>query len=202
MVYYDQRAWFTERPNVTVCPPLTEFTKLRQLCVPILVLTGHNCTHGDNHLLTAHLPPNLESLGLYTSGSELFDQYIDDYERCLAEIVPAAEHLRAIILDNVSGVNEHQLHDTKLERAAYRKGIWYKPEGPRFLFYGGWETPFGQTCVRGRTERELQRIQYTRDNMPRWVIPVGMKVFGFAGKLIDRRKGKMKRKGTRGVSID
>ncbi|KAL2830727.1 hypothetical protein BJY01DRAFT_254508 [Aspergillus pseudoustus] len=187
---YDYRTWFLERPDIAVCPPLAKFTKLRQLNVPLLVLAGHNCTHGDTSLLTAHLPPHtLESLGLYTGGAGHLDKYTEDYERCLAEIVPAATHLRVIVLDNsMSGApNEPQLHDTKLERAARKRGIWYTVNAGDYLFYGGWETPFGQACVRGRTGRDLQRIQFVRDDAPRWVVPVGMKVFGFEGRLSDQR---------------
>jgi hypothetical protein len=201
MPYYDYRKWFGfgDRPDVIVCPPLPEFTKLRQLSIALLLLTGYNCPHAANHTsLCAHLPPNLESLGLYTFGAGLLHKYMPEYQRALAELVTPlnSPHLRSVVLDDYTNPatteagleDEHELHLSKLERAAIRRGVTYRVDAARWLFYGGWETPFGQAAVRGRSERELVFKGGHRDNWPRWVIPRGMMVFGFKGKLYDRRK--------------
>ncbi|KAL3483129.1 hypothetical protein BJX62DRAFT_86482 [Aspergillus germanicus] len=199
MPYYDYRKWFSDHPDVILCPPLPEFTKLRQLSIALLLLTGYNCPHATDHTsLSAHLPPNLESLGLYTFGAGLLKKYMPEYERALAELVTPSNspHLRSVILDDHTNPatreagleDEHELHDTKLERAAVRRGVTYRVDGARWLFYGGWETLFGQAAVRGRSELELEFKAGHRDNWPRWVIPRGMTVFGFKGKLYDRRK--------------
>ncbi|KAL3466404.1 hypothetical protein BJX64DRAFT_14024 [Aspergillus heterothallicus] len=198
MAYNTYRAWFLARQDISTCAPLAQFPKLRHLNVPILVMAGHNrCPHpsGDTtnpnaHFLTAHLPPNIESLGLYTGGSELLATYLQDYESCLADIASSKKspHIRAIVLDNMTGAKEDKLHDAKLERAASRAGIFYQKQGGLFLLYGGWEAPFARTCVRSRTVTQLKIVQIRRGERPGLVIPFGMKVSGFEGKLVDGRK--------------
>ncbi|KAJ0417334.1 hypothetical protein BJY00DRAFT_207706 [Aspergillus carlsbadensis] len=199
MPYYDYRKWFSDRPDVIICPPLPEFTKLRQLSIALLLLTGYNCPHAADHTsLSAHLPPNLESLGLYTFGAGLLKKYMPEYDRALAELVSSSTspHLRSVVLDDHTNPatteagleDEHELYDEKLERAAARRGVTYRTDAARWLFYGGWETFFGQAAVRGRSESELVFKGGYRDNWSRWVIPRGLTVFGFKGKLYDHRK--------------
>ncbi|KAL4802529.1 hypothetical protein BDV18DRAFT_163929 [Aspergillus unguis] len=60
----DDRRWYGNR---YICTSLSEFTKLRVLCAPIFTLTWYTCDHAHPERLKAHLPPNLESLGLYTT---------------------------------------------------------------------------------------------------------------------------------------
>ncbi|KAL4958185.1 hypothetical protein BDW69DRAFT_179964 [Aspergillus filifer] len=52
------------------CPPLTEFSKIRQLSIPLIGLYGHNCEHEPGTKFANHLPPKLESLGLYAHAED------------------------------------------------------------------------------------------------------------------------------------
>ncbi|KAL4960047.1 uncharacterized protein BDV14DRAFT_149455 [Aspergillus stella-maris] len=52
------------------CPPLTEFSKLRQLSIPLIGLYGHDCEHEPGTKFANHLPPRLESLGLYAHAED------------------------------------------------------------------------------------------------------------------------------------
>ncbi|KAL4782213.1 hypothetical protein BJX76DRAFT_333434 [Aspergillus varians] len=185
--------------NRPFCCPLYQFPKLRHLNISPLLLVGNDCPHPSPVKLRSHLPPNIESLGLYTSiylGTER--RYIKDISRELAALVaddPETQRkstLRAIVFDNqiLENFSQSNLsHETRVKRmktdvmlrdAAIAKGITYHREGKGFLFYvdldvyHNWLPGRPVDVWQRRCRMHLQAEQ---------VIPRGMKVYGTRGKL-------------------
>ncbi|KAL4806266.1 hypothetical protein BDV18DRAFT_160333 [Aspergillus unguis] len=187
-----------------ICPPLAEFTKLRMVCLNWFLLCGHDCYHTSPFKMRSHLPPNIESLGLYVKQILPYQEYVQgNVEEELARIMDETTITKVVVdpwLNELAlaPINSHHLKNItpdvayplinmpdypteKLHDWAYRKGISADPKGERYLFYGGRRTYIGQS-VSGMAGTHNQRPMWSRG-----VIPFGLEVFGFEGHLIDQR---------------
>jgi hypothetical protein len=68
------------------CPPLTEFTKLRQLNITPLGLAGYQCAHPAGCKFRNHLPPKLESNGIYMDPGDWAREHFHSLDRELEGI--------------------------------------------------------------------------------------------------------------------
>ncbi len=184
-VFATDRGWSDgELPHF--CPPLGEFTKLRQLNIPVLGLHGHNCKHEEGTKFGNHLPPKLESLGLYADGGNWMGRHfcaLDHELRSIAVACSAAQGgcLRAITCDEPTGTES--TITKRMKDTAYANGIMYIPDARNYLFYGGLST-FWACCDNTRfpTDSWMTESSIERKD-PGRVIPRGMTVHGYKGRL-------------------
>ncbi|KAL3470549.1 hypothetical protein BJX99DRAFT_264092 [Aspergillus californicus] len=135
----------------------------------------------------SHLPPNLESLGLYSAEEEeLLIKQIPELEGEFEEIAKAAiqnEHLRCITFDP-KGI----LPVAKLCTAGAAAQITVRFEGDNCLFYGGYETPaFASTPLPLDPTEWVNRYDFAVDKLrnrrPADIIPRGLVVHEVKGRL-------------------
>ncbi|KAL4910829.1 hypothetical protein BDW74DRAFT_172290 [Aspergillus multicolor] len=196
---------FPDDSGRSFCPPLSEFTNLRQLNLTPLLLAGHRCFHGPGYKLYAHLPPSLESLGLYVEDMEWLDGYLENLDVELGNVAKcgAKNGLLAIVFDHPVVYDPHAMIDAsndgtreivplgKMRAVAAKKGIMFIEHGQGKMFCGGSETPFAAAGDLMMKEEGV-RIVYMESEIGE-VIPRGMTVFGFRGRLgrpgISRKRG-------------
>ncbi|KAJ0414450.1 hypothetical protein BJY00DRAFT_318801 [Aspergillus carlsbadensis] len=176
--------------KLSFCPPLPEFTKLRVLKTNPLILYGHKCKkHETPTKLASHMPPNLESLGLYVKRSAWMSTYMnelqDELEGIILDAVPRRK-LTHVMVDNT----ERAPLD-KMRATAQLHGITFT--GPKeAMVYGGRETIFaGQTrpgASATQTTMNMLRNLYFAN-----MIPTGMEVHSIAGVLENVHEWKRKR---------
>ncbi|KAL4806828.1 hypothetical protein BDV18DRAFT_159997 [Aspergillus unguis] len=172
--YYESKSW---------CPCLDEFTKLRQLSITLLLLlAGHRCKHNAPEKMRSHLPPNIETLGLYCEDSTWMADYLDLGAE-LEEVViagAAGRKLRSIVTDE-SGT----IPLGTMQKAALRYSMPLHADGAKYLFYGGKESPFANEFeyYQGRIT-EPQLLQKLCDKkVAGYSIPRGLEVYGIKGQL-------------------
>ncbi|OJJ04808.1 hypothetical protein ASPVEDRAFT_86188 [Aspergillus versicolor CBS 583.65] len=185
-VFATDRGWNNgELPHF--CPPLGEFTKLRQLNIPVLGLYGHNCKHEEGTKFGNHLPPKLESLGLYANGGNWMDRHFCALDHELESISVAGSvaqggSLRAITCHAPTGTESDITK--RMKDAALANGIMYIPDAKNYLFYGGLNTFWA--CYNNNawfsTDGEAPGSFIERCD-PGRVIPRGMTVHGYKGRL-------------------
>ncbi|KAL3454461.1 hypothetical protein BJX65DRAFT_301100 [Aspergillus insuetus] len=199
----NQTRYFPEvDENFSLCPPLPEFTKLRVLKTNPLVLYGHKCkkhdeTHEDTeetkampNKLTSHMPPNLESLGLYVKRSAWMSSCIKEFETELEGIVLDAvprRKLTHILVDNMDRVPFD-----KMRAAAQLHGIPFV--GPReAMACGGRDTIFADQAKPGNPATHQSNPNMFRNLYFAEMIPVRMKVHSIDGMLENLHEWKRKR---------
>jgi hypothetical protein len=161
------------------CPPLSQFTKVRQLNITPLGLHGYLCTHRDGRKFSNHLPPNVQSVGIYTDAGDWVKRYFNNGLDEELEGVASAARLGAVVGDSThAGTIDTQ----KLRAACGEKGIFYSQDGERYLFYCGTKTSWGDTND-GSPQGTQQGPISQRD--PGRVIPRGMVVHDGRGRLYD-----------------
>ncbi|KAL4945095.1 hypothetical protein BDV06DRAFT_55445 [Aspergillus oleicola] len=182
------------------CPPLTEFTKLRQLNIPLLGLYGYSCIHEPGTKFANHLPPALESLGLYAHAEDApwSGQYFAPLDIELENIAVSAcpsspliqngklksnRNLRAIVGAEFQHKNKPypflQQPAAKMEAAAQKAGIFCTVAGDQHMVFCGLMSGWGfMNCplLRGSFE-VLDKMD------PGRVIPRAMNVYGVRGRL-------------------
>ncbi|KAL3477213.1 hypothetical protein BJX99DRAFT_257691 [Aspergillus californicus] len=164
------------------CSPLSEFSKLQHLTIPLMGLYGYNCDHKQGQRLRSHLPPNLVSLGLYIDPGLWTRRYFPMLDVEL-EGIPLAGcadqegnlRLRSIICDQHGGT----LPIEKMRAAAARKGIFFSTQGPKYMFYAGNKTRWGRMNHPGKREC-WEEDEAATD--PGRVIPFGMEIHGIKGR--------------------
>lgn len=186
-VFATDRGWNGgELPHF--CPPLGEFTKLRQLNIPVLGLHGHNCEHEEGTKFGNHLPPNLESLGLYADGGNWMDRHFCALDHELESIAVAGSmgrggSLRAITCDVPTGTATGSSVTKRMKDAALANGIMYISNVKNYLFYGGLHT-FWACCNITQFSRDSWVDEsFIERKDPGRVIPRGMTVHGYKGRL-------------------
>ncbi|KAI9367990.1 hypothetical protein BJX61DRAFT_251331 [Aspergillus egyptiacus] len=177
------------------CFTFADFPALRQLNCSILLLGAHNCHHESPTKMRNHLPPNVESLGLYYSAIEsVLGYYLENLKEELLGIVekgsrPGGE-LRAIFVDERA---RYVKLFSELKKAAWAKRIVVHRHTADRLFDGGSRTPFACTTLgNDRDEGSLRR--YAAERRPPLAIPRGMVVQGFEGALPDCRSRRIRRR--------
>ncbi|KAL4917689.1 hypothetical protein BDW62DRAFT_201481 [Aspergillus aurantiobrunneus] len=162
------------------CPPLRGFSKLRQLNITPLGLHGYNCAHEEGTKFGNHLPPNLESLGLYAHGGEWANDYFQPLDQELESIAIAGSrarggNLRAIVYDKIGKGPPAQ----RMDAAAGANGILCEDDKYKYLFFCGIKTTWGS--MNHHEVRKHTALKEIRD--PGQVIPQGMTVHGYKGRL-------------------
>ncbi|KAL2818176.1 hypothetical protein BDW59DRAFT_152226 [Aspergillus cavernicola] len=183
MVFLD---WHNASPGTNFCVPLREFTRLRQLNIPLLMLAGNSCALHDHPVkFRNHLPPNIETLGLYTNDLASLDRWVDPtrVRKELKGIVQEGTHrrnwLKTIILDDY---HQGNLPARTMRRIAYRRGIAWFTSSDRFLFRGGQDTPLAITAQGGGMSREDLHAAI-ESLLQQWVMPQGLTVHGIEGEM-------------------
>ncbi|KAI9376730.1 hypothetical protein BJX61DRAFT_538635 [Aspergillus egyptiacus] len=182
----------SERDPEPFCPPLQDFPKLRHLNISPHHLAGHRCPHPPPTKLRSHLPPNLQSLGLYFSDpSSSTTKPIAQLSTELAGIVTvgAADkdgQLRSIVVEKRHAPDDFAPDDVfpldELEKEAARHGVFFSAEGDKYLFSAGDRTRWGY--LNRCHEMSLSPVRdEERMTDPARVIPVGMEVNGYRGRL-------------------
>ncbi|RDW74471.1 uncharacterized protein DSM5745_07133 [Aspergillus mulundensis] len=181
--------WFTSRlRKVHACAPFATFSALRHLSIPTFLLAGSNCgTHRNPTKMVSHLPPNLESLGLYTNHIHHEDEYIGDLANELQSLANGPASLRAIVFDTLDDNWVADFVDSSpLREAAKKKGIQWYEGAEDFLFYGGMGTRVRQVMLQNKHPTAIPSwVPNTK--LPAMVIPLGLQVHGINGKLVDTR---------------
>ncbi|KAL2830315.1 hypothetical protein BDW59DRAFT_158644 [Aspergillus cavernicola] len=168
-------------PVVPYCPPLREFTNLRQLNITPMGLYGHQCDHMEGHKFPNHLPPNLISLGIYTDDHPWTQNYFTMLDTELegaakAGTVVNGGSLRAIVVDRDGGL----LPTEKLEAVARLNGMFFDFDGQKYLLFAGKKTRWGHM----NTDSDREYWEDLEDEYEPWrVIPRGMEVSGIKGRL-------------------
>ncbi|KAL4927543.1 uncharacterized protein BDV17DRAFT_125341 [Aspergillus undulatus] len=175
-------------------PPLAEFSKLRQLNIPLLGLHGHNCPHKPGFKFVNHLSPSLESFGLYAEDAPCLPQNFDllDLElKNIGNLNPnsqphngsesrspkGAKTLRAIV-----GVDVHNILKqpaARMEAAARKNGIFCDVNGYKYMVFCGHMTAWG--LINNPMFKGKLGVLEMMD--PGRVIPRGMSVYGYKRRL-------------------
>ncbi|KAL2868898.1 uncharacterized protein BJX67DRAFT_349496 [Aspergillus lucknowensis] len=174
-----QKKYFPDLQELSFCPPLAEFTKLRYLATTPLLLLGHRCKHETPDKLRSHLPPNLESLGFYTYRTDWLASHIPYFEIELEAIVLDAiprRKLSSICLDF-----DNRLPLGKMRHAATEHGITFRTDGSSCMLYAGRESPFAEASRGGITISALAETLLSRKTAE--IIPRCMTVQSVKGKL-------------------
>jgi hypothetical protein len=169
------------RELMPFCPPLAEFKNLRQLNLPPLGLHGYQCDHPDGQKFRNHLPPNLESIGIYTDPGKWVQQYFyyldTELEGIALEGSRAGGRLRAVVCDST---HAGRIDTHGLQAACAANGIFYSGEGDKYLFYCGRESLWRDIIDSELCSDPKERFE-KRD--PGRVIPRGMVVNDIPGRL-------------------
>ncbi|KAL2817041.1 hypothetical protein BDW59DRAFT_166076 [Aspergillus cavernicola] len=169
------------------CPSLAKFKKLRQLNLTPVLLIGLCTAHKAPTRMSTHLPPNLESLGLYAENSNWLTDHIDhleaEFENLIATGGPNnnSNTLRSITFDYEGSLPLNKL------RAAAGNAVTVRTDGANCLFYGGKQATFVQSCIMRDGVRGI--VYSLRHRRPEEVIPRGMVVHGVRGALARSRVG-------------
>ncbi|RDW83799.1 uncharacterized protein DSM5745_04125 [Aspergillus mulundensis] len=187
--FHTQRADGT--PLEPFCPPLHEFANLRHLHIPILGLAGHNCDlageHGAKLKFASHLPPSVESLGIYGASEPWVQFYFPTLDKELEGVMASGSgagedrHLRAFVYDGISATNRR--HHELIERvgaAAARAGILFLHSGEEYLLRGGEVSAWG--LLNTRVEMDWIGELLGQLDIGR-VVPRGIEVGGWRGRL-------------------
>ncbi|KAL2859895.1 uncharacterized protein BJX67DRAFT_386531 [Aspergillus lucknowensis] len=181
---------FPNDDALSFCPPLPKFTKLKYLATTPLLLYGHNCHHGKKRRLKQHLPPHLVSLGLYTENNDWLKDHITYIDTELTDLVEIASRndIQSIVVDSAPG---GAFPIETIRDGCARWQVKFRANGGNCLFFGGYETAF----------MDVSRPDFTTDlcqfrlhaKQAAEIIPRGMKIYGFEGKLNVGRRWQMKR---------
>ncbi|KAL3463449.1 hypothetical protein BJX64DRAFT_287467 [Aspergillus heterothallicus] len=177
----NQTRYFHEVDDeLSFCPPLAEFTKLRVLKTTPLILYGHNCkVHNTPRKLRSHMPPNLESLGLYTERSAWLSTYIPQLESELEGIVLDAiprQKLSHIVVDSID-----RFPYMKMRTAAEQHNIrCVTPSGA--MACGGTETTFADQCL-PRNSTDAIKLNLSRNIAAAAMLPKRMQVHSLDGTM-------------------
>ncbi|KAL4806827.1 hypothetical protein BDV18DRAFT_159996 [Aspergillus unguis] len=174
-------ATFAGDAHRVFCPYLSGFTQLRQLNITPLLLVGHQCKHRAPKKMRSHLPPNVESLGIYCEDTDWLSEHVLQLEDELEGIVLSGSErsLRCITVDNAE-----TLPIGKMQAAAKSKFIPLYTEGGEYLCYGGEETPYYDVYRLAYDEYSAgQAIQKMSGRKAAEVIPRGLQVHGYNGKM-------------------
>ncbi|KAL2822883.1 hypothetical protein BJX63DRAFT_426720 [Aspergillus granulosus] len=166
--------------KLSFCPPLAEFTKLRVFKTTPLILYGHNCKpHETPRKLRSHMPPNLESLGLYTKRSAWLATYIPHLESELEGIVLDAIPRQKLSYINVDSPD--RLPFGKMRLVAAQRGIHFV--GPsEVMAYAGRETTFADQTAPMTSTIGIQ-MNLTRNILASDMLPKGMQVHTLQGTM-------------------
>ncbi|KAL2784454.1 hypothetical protein BJX66DRAFT_344019 [Aspergillus keveii] len=179
---FDDSPLSEEDTEVTpFCPPLTEFTKVRQLYITPLGLAGYQCAHPTGCKFRNHLPTKLESIGFYTDPGDWAREHFSTLDKELEGIALEGSRnggrLRAVVV--CDSPHAGNIETAKLQAACTANGIFYSDDGSKYLFYCGNETVWGDLYhwVRGG-----DRERRFEDRDPGRVIPWGMEVNDIPGR--------------------
>ncbi|PTU23244.1 hypothetical protein P175DRAFT_0530351 [Aspergillus ochraceoroseus IBT 24754] len=181
----DTTDFFPDDDDLSFCPKLPQFKKLRQLNITPLLLNGHRCKHAPGKRLSSHLPPNLESLGLYGQDAAWIAHFLPALDRELegVAVAGAARSLKSIVVDDERGPNGLGmcLPYFRMRDAAASHAIRFHSFARGVLLYGGADTPFGMSTY-SRLPVGAFALDYALCHV--WdVIPHGMEVHNFKGRL-------------------
>ncbi|KAL2869483.1 uncharacterized protein BJX67DRAFT_332208 [Aspergillus lucknowensis] len=162
--------------NIMLCPPLPEFKRLLHLSIILYFLVGHACDHPSPFKLRSHLPPNLESLGLYTDNATNAMRFIADLDAELQNLIirSAERHtLCSVYLDG-----------RQIEReAADEYGVKLRDSELYYFFYGGAYTRVGDILALW-----FRRLHDGLKRRARVVIPRGMVVHDVQGEMVPQQE--------------
>ncbi|KAL2843891.1 hypothetical protein BJY01DRAFT_248448 [Aspergillus pseudoustus] len=162
------------------------FPALRHLTITAPILGGYKCIHPTPTRLRSHLPPNVETLGIYAENLQWICGTLADHvavEEEIRGIIADARELRCLIVD--CGLGSPTIDDFNLARAdATAKGIQFREEGHLTMFYGGKGTWIGRSIMENADE---VTVAYDGAMQAEQVIPRGLEVHGFEGELRDTR---------------
>ncbi|KAJ0427104.1 hypothetical protein BJY00DRAFT_271698 [Aspergillus carlsbadensis] len=174
------------------CFTFKEFPVLRHLTISPLICGGFECRHLPPERLRAHLPPNVETLGLY--GANI--HYIHGLpanpvaiEEEIRNIMADARQLRCLILESRLDWHRPANAFKSKYRDAYAdaaiRGIQLRRDGENTMFYGGKGTWIGRSVLEGADQWKPRR--YDMHSRHQEVIPQGLVVNGIEGNLQDTR---------------
>ncbi|KAL2871458.1 uncharacterized protein BJX67DRAFT_377227 [Aspergillus lucknowensis] len=184
---FDNRTFDDEnKPDAEVqpfCPPLAEFTALRHMNITPLGLHGYKCDHVEGQKFGNHLPPNLQSLGLYVD-RDWIPHYIPCIEAELASIAvtgsrPGEGKLGAIVYER-----RGDLPRARMQEVAEGAGMFYSEHAVRYLYYGGINTLWG---LMNNPDQRATREDLFRSSDQARVTPLGMVLYDNKGRLKERR---------------
>ncbi|KAL2842745.1 hypothetical protein BJY01DRAFT_248899 [Aspergillus pseudoustus] len=176
------RYFYDVDKKLSFCPPLAEFTKLRVLKTTPLILYGYKCSsHETPRKLRSHMPPNLESLGLYTKRSMWLTTHIPHLESELEGIVLDATPRQK--LSHITVDCPDRLPFTKMRIAAAQRNIPFigPSEG---MAYGGRGTTFAHQATPMTMAADIQ-MSLNREDSAAAMLPKGMRVHTVAGTMVD-----------------
>jgi hypothetical protein len=174
------------------CFTFEEFRVLRYLTISPLIWGGSHCQHLSPDRLRSHIPPNVETLGIY--GANL--HYLHGLpvnpvaiEEEIQNIMADARQLRCLILE--SRLNWHRPPQafesgyTNAHADAALRGIQLRHDGENTMFYGGKGTWIGHSILED-ADLWASRV-YDMESRHKEVIPQGLVVHGMEGNLQDTR---------------
>ncbi|KAL3497222.1 hypothetical protein BJX62DRAFT_231833 [Aspergillus germanicus] len=174
------------------CFSFAQFPVLRHLTISPLIMGGINCRHIQPNRLRAHIPPNVETLGLYGANIHYLHGYPVDPRAIQAEIqgiTADAHELRCLILESrLRGHLPPGAFRSRYRHAhadAALKGIQLRHDGENTMFYGGKGTWIGRSIMED-AESWTRRL-FDMESRHSEVIPQGLVVHGIEGKLQDTR---------------
>jgi hypothetical protein len=174
------------------CFSFARFPVLRHLTISPLIMGGINCRHTQPNRLRAHIPPNVETLGLYGANIHYLHGYPVDRRAIEAEIqgiIADAHELRCLILESrLRGHLPPGAFRSRYRHAhadAALKGIQLRHDGENTMFYGGKGTWIGRSIMEDADS--WTRRLYDMESRHSEVIPQGLVVHGVEGKLQDTR---------------
>ncbi|KAL2822707.1 hypothetical protein BDW59DRAFT_163690 [Aspergillus cavernicola] len=137
------------------------------------MLAGHKCKHEAPTKFRNHLPPQLQSFGLY----------IDDNFDWLLQYIPQyAEELEGIATAGACGpssVTRTILPTERMEHKAAQHGMFFASSGNKYLLFASDETYWGD--LNNHSPPIAVANEIARN--PMRVIPWGVEVNGYRGKL-------------------
>ncbi|KAL3462395.1 hypothetical protein BJX64DRAFT_288296 [Aspergillus heterothallicus] len=168
------------------CPPLPNFTALRQLNIPLTLLAGWRCTtHGHAQRMSSHLPLNIRTLGLYTMDPGTLRQIINPqdvrYELVNMVQTAAKNGLDCLVWDS-SHARTQALEDGAMLAEANTRNLYVvNTDAADVLLCAGRETMPYYTMLDRSTEASVRNLVQGR--RPWDVIPIGLTIHGIVGKM-------------------
>ncbi|KAL4965784.1 uncharacterized protein BDV14DRAFT_199557 [Aspergillus stella-maris] len=179
---------FPKSQNFSYCCPLSNFLKLRQLSITLLLLAGHQCQHEPSTKFINHLPPALESFVLYGCSQN----WIFEHIRLLKEEILAITEakpllpLNSILICSSPETTIPSAPSEHIRGICKEKRIMFTTVDFGLVYQGGSLTDFARTTH--KSQPDLDDIVYgPRDfdkNHKSWnIIPKDMTAHGRRGTL-------------------
>jgi hypothetical protein len=176
--------WFDhEKP---CCPPLATFTALRQLNIPMMILAGWQCIHTDGARFATHLPPNIETLGVYTEDPQTLTEQMHPaviYNELVGMVRSAAANGLACLVWDTSHALVHRLPEEPMLDEAQRLNLYVEYGDARdVLLCAGGET-LAAVSIQDGSVMPSRRAQERKNRRFAEVIPEGLQVHGIRGQM-------------------